>query len=97
LTTGLLDAATFGNCFIRIFVKQESDELLTKYADTRRKAWLKVTNPESTAFKHRVSSMEPEHVEERTKFFDALNNDPNIQEYIGRSMSEMLVDFSTED
>jgi len=40
--------------------------------------------------------MEPEHVEERTKFFDALNNDPNIHEYIGRSMSENACRFQHE-
>lgn len=76
--------------------KGESDDLLSQYAEVRRKAWVDVTNPESTAFKYRVSSMAPEHVEERKHFFDALNNDPNIHKMIANSMNEVLNDFSTE-
>jgi hypothetical protein len=68
LTTGLLDAAALGNCLIRFLVIHD---LLMKYVDVRRKAWVKITNPEPTGFKYRVSSMNPEHVEERKRFFDA--------------------------
>jgi 2-polyprenyl-6-methoxyphenol hydroxylase-like FAD-dependent oxidoreductase len=96
LTTGLLDAATLGNCLIRVIVKGESDNLLTKYATVRRKAWVEVTNPESTAFKYRVSSMKPEHVEERKHFFDALNNDPNIHKFIANSMNEVLEELQLD-
>ena len=93
LTTGLLDAACLGNCLIRILTKKEPDTLLTQYAETRRKAWLTVTDPESTAFKHRLSSTEPQHIKDREGFFYALNNDPNVYTHIANSMNEVLEDL----
>lgn len=93
MTTGLLDAASLGNCLIRVLVKNEPDALLTKYAESRRNAWLTVTNPESTAFKHRLSSTDPQHVQDREKFFDALNNDPEVYTHIANSMNEVLEDL----
>jgi 2-polyprenyl-6-methoxyphenol hydroxylase-like FAD-dependent oxidoreductase len=96
LTTGHLDAASLGNCLIRIIVEKESDELLSRYAKVRREAFVNVTNPESIGFKHRVSSMEPQHVEERGKFFEALNNDPEFHNHVAKSMAEVFQDFSSE-
>jgi 2-polyprenyl-6-methoxyphenol hydroxylase-like FAD-dependent oxidoreductase len=93
LTTGLLDAATLGNCLIRVVSKNEPDTLLTKYAETRRNAWLSVTDPESTAFKHRLSSTEPQHVKDREAFFHALNYDPKVYEHLANSMNEVLEDL----
>lgn len=96
LTTGLLDAATLGNCLIRIMIKGESDTLLDRYAESRKKAWVEVTNVESAAFKNRLVSIEPEHVEERSRYFDALNNDPNIHRRIANSLNEVLQDLSAD-
>jgi 2-polyprenyl-6-methoxyphenol hydroxylase-like FAD-dependent oxidoreductase len=96
LTTGLLDAATLGNCLIRMLVKGESDILLTRYADSRRKAWVDVTNAESAAFKYRLSSTDPKHVAERERYFNALNNDPDIHRRIANSMNEVLQDLSAD-
>lgn len=70
--------------------------MLSKYAESRRNAWLEVTNKESTAFKHRVSSMRPEHVKEREQFFDALNNNPDVHLHIANSMNEVLEDLSAD-
>jgi hypothetical protein len=71
--------------------------VLAQYgADVRRDAFVKVTNPESIAFKQRVSSVEPEHVEDRNKFFEALNNDPEFHSQFAKSMAQVFQDFSTE-
>jgi hypothetical protein len=40
--------------------------------------------------------MAPEHVEERKRFFDALNNDPNIHKNIASSMNAVLEDLSLD-
>jgi len=96
LTTGLLDAATLGNCLTRVIAKGESETLLDKYAEQRRKAWADVTDKESAAFKFRLSSMKPEHVAERNRYFNALNNDPDIHRRIADSMNEVLQDLSIE-
>jgi 2-polyprenyl-6-methoxyphenol hydroxylase-like FAD-dependent oxidoreductase len=96
LTTGLLDAATLGNCLIRVIVNGEAELLLDKYAEQRRKAWVDVTDKESAAFKFRLSSMKPEHVAERKRYFNALNNDPEIHRRIANSMNEVLQDLSVE-
>ena len=49
---------------------------------------------ESSAFKFRLSSMKPEHVAERKRYFNALNNDPEIHRRIANSMNEVLQDLS---
>jgi hypothetical protein len=78
-----------------MFVQHESDVLLTRYEESRRKAW-DVTNKESAAFKFRLSSVKPEHIEERQRYFNALNNDPSIHRRIADSMNEVLHDLSVD-
>jgi hypothetical protein len=77
-------------------LKDESDVLLDRYAESRRKAWVEVTDKESAAFKNRLTSTQPEHVEERKRYFNALNNDPDIHRRIANSMNEVLQDLSSD-
>lgn len=81
---------------IRVITKGESDDLVTKYSEIRRKAWIDVTDKESTMFKHHLTSTQPEHVEARNAFFNAINNDPDFPKKMAESMNatmpELLLD-----
>lgn len=94
MTTGLLDAASLGNCLIRIISKGESnpDCLLQQYADVRRKAFIDYTNPTSIANKHRLMSDEPEEVKRRDQFFAKVNGDPEFLREMAHQMNEVLED-----
>lgn len=93
MTTGLLDSAALGNCFIRIFNhKEEANQLLERYARLRRDAWINFTNPQSIEFKLRVHSFKPEAERARLDFFDALNNDPSINLKIATMMNQVVED-----
>ncbi|PNS18824.1 hypothetical protein CAC42_5363 [Sphaceloma murrayae] len=93
LTTGLMDAAALGNCFIKIYkYKQPADEILERYAQVRRDAWINFTNPGSIDFKLRVHSNHPDVAASREKFFDALNNDPDIHLKMATMMNEVIQD-----
>jgi 2-polyprenyl-6-methoxyphenol hydroxylase-like FAD-dependent oxidoreductase len=96
LTTGLLDAATLGNVMIRVINKGESDDLVTKYSEIRRKAWIEVTDKESTMFKHHLTSTQPDHVEARNGFFNAINNDPDLGKRMAESMNATLPELSLD-
>ncbi|KAF4555598.1 FAD-binding domain-containing protein 29 [Elsinoe fawcettii] len=93
LTTGLMDAAALGNCFIKIYKYNEpAQHLLERYAEVRKEAWVKYTNPGSIDFKLRVHSTHPDAVASREKFFDALNNDPDIHVKMATMMNEVIQD-----
>ncbi|TKX21882.1 FAD-binding domain-containing protein 33 [Elsinoe australis] len=99
LTTGLMDAAALGNCFTRIYkYKEPADRLLERYAEVRKEAWVKYTNPGSIDFKLRVHSEHPDAVASRKGFFDALNNDPDIHMKMATMMNEVIQDeFSSPE
>ena len=75
LTGGLLDATVLGNAFNRVY-KGESEALLDMYAEIRRKNFLEFTNPTSIANMKRLNTTDPKVIEERNKFFKAVNNNP---------------------
>lgn len=88
-----MDAAALGNCFTRIYKHKESaDHLLQRYAEVRKEAWVKYTNPGSIDFKLRVHSEYPDAVASRKGFFDALNNDPDIHMKMATMMNEVIQD-----
>ncbi|KAG8627709.1 hypothetical protein KVT40_003582 [Elsinoe batatas] len=66
--------------------------LLERYAEVRKEAWVKYTNPGSIEFKLRVHSTYPDAVASREKFFGALNNDPDIHLKMATMMNEVIQD-----
>ncbi|OQV05083.1 FAD binding domain-containing protein [Cladophialophora immunda] len=93
LTTGLLDAAALGNCFIRIFQNHEqADPLLERYARVRRDTWIRFTNVQSIDFKLRVHSFHPDVEAARNGLFNALNNDPSMHLKMAMVMNETTED-----
>ncbi|KAF2226884.1 hypothetical protein BDZ85DRAFT_230643 [Elsinoe ampelina] len=66
--------------------------LLERYAEVRKEAWVKYTNPGSIDFKMRVHSTHPDAVASREKFFGALNNDPDIHLKMATMMNEVIQD-----
>jgi len=79
-----------GNVLKRIFKLGEPDELLSKYADTRREAFLNFTNPLSIANKHRLSATDPQNVAEREFFFNKLKTDDEFQKMVNRGMDKAM-------
>ncbi|KAL2824971.1 FAD binding domain-containing protein [Aspergillus pseudoustus] len=65
LTTGLLDATHLAKALHEVVKQGVSPNVLTTYADTRRRIFLERTNPISTANLMRLCSREPAHVKER--------------------------------
>jgi hypothetical protein len=53
----------------------ESEDLLSEYERTRRRAFLEWKNPLSIGNKERLTSTNPEKVAERREFFKNLNTD----------------------
>jgi hypothetical protein len=81
---------------IRVINEGESDDLVTKYSEIRRKAWIEVTDKESTMFKHHLTSTQPDHVEARNGFFNAINNDPDLGKRMAESMNATLPELSLD-
>jgi 2-polyprenyl-6-methoxyphenol hydroxylase-like FAD-dependent oxidoreductase len=90
LTTGILDAAVLGNVLNRILKLGESEDLLSEYEGTRRKAFLEFTNPLSIANKERMTSTDPAKVAEREWFFNKLNTDEDFHLMINRGMDHAM-------
>jgi len=90
LTTGILDAAVLGNVLNRILKLGESDDLLSDYESTRRRAFLEFTNPLSIGNKERLTSIDPEKVAEREFFFNKLNTEPDFHILVNRSMDKAV-------
>ena len=91
LTTGLLDATVCGNALGRIF-KGESDSLLDKYAESRRKVFLTFTNPVSILNKERVMSTDPVVIRKREEFFDKISNDKEFRRNMRSGLVNLLPD-----
>lgn len=93
LTGGILDAFCFGNALKRVIVAGESDELLTKCADSRRNAWSEVTNKLSQDNMERLYSVDPHIGAARDGFFRKLN-DPeqglNFAKMVQRGFGKMI-------
>lgn len=95
LTGGLLDAFCFGNALKRVLVGGESDDLLTTCADSRRNAWVEVTNKLSQDNLHRLYSTEPEVAAGREGFFKKLNDPvgrPAFAKMVQSSFNKMMPD-----
>jgi 2-polyprenyl-6-methoxyphenol hydroxylase-like FAD-dependent oxidoreductase len=90
LTTGILDAAVLGNVLNRILKLGESDELLSEYERTRRKAFLEFTNPLSISNKERLTSTDPAKVGEREWFFNKLKTDDEFHVMVNRGMDKAM-------
>jgi len=90
LTSGILDAAVAGNALNRILKLGESDDLLSDFAETRRKAFLEFTNPLSIANKERLTSTDPKTVAERNWFFNKLNTDDEFQKIVNQGMDRAM-------
>ena len=90
MTIGILDAAVLGNILNRILKLGASDDLLSEYERTRRKAFLEFTNPLSIGNKERLTSTDPEKVAERECFFDKLNTEPQFHVVVNRSMDKAM-------
>ena len=76
-----------GNVFHRILLLGESEDLLSEYERTRRRAFLEWTNPLSIGNKERLTSTDPEKVAERQEFFKSLNTDPEyVKVVLGKRM-----------
>lgn len=74
LTTGLLDAAHLGKALRQILLEQVNTDILTKYAETRRRIFIERTNPVSHANLLRLCSEQPADIVERKETFAKLNN-----------------------
>jgi hypothetical protein len=90
LTTGILDAAVLGNVLNRILKLGESDDLLSEYERTRRRALLEFPNPLSINNKERLPSTDPAKVGEREMFFNKLNTDDKFHVMVNRGMDKAM-------
>jgi len=54
LTGGLLDAAALGDALVLLHQGKASQDILSKYAESRRQIFLDVVNPITTANKRRM-------------------------------------------
>lgn len=92
-----MDAAALGTILIRLLVKgdaDKSDQLLRRYGDVRRKAFVEYSNPQSMENKLRLHSEDPTVVESRDEFFRALNTKPKETSIM---MASQMNEFLDED
>ena len=78
LTSGIIDAASYGNALARVIKDGEAESLVTACAESRRRAWLEVTNPASQINVRRLRASDEDAVKEREHFFYSLNTDPDF-------------------
>ena len=75
LTTGLCDAGALGDCFIGIFKKGCTNDILDKYAEIRRQKFLEITNPISKGNIERLYKLNPETAVQEDPFLKEMNED----------------------
>lgn len=95
LTGGILDAFCFGNALRRVIVDGESDELLTRCSNSRRDAWLEVTNKLSQDNMQRLYASTTSAVAAREGFFQKLNDPVNGHSFaktVQSSFGKMIPD-----
>jgi hypothetical protein len=54
----------------------EPEEIITRALDSRRKTWLEITNPTSSANYLRLCSVDENVSAQRAEFFHKMNHDP---------------------
>jgi len=89
LTTGILDAFTYGNALSRV-AHGEPDSLLTDCANSRRTAWIEATNQLSQANMKRLYGFDEATVKAREGFFHLLKTDPSFPAKVRSGFDKML-------
>lgn len=93
LTGGLLDAGALADALIAVFTGEATDDILSRYAEVRRKVFLEIVNPTSQANKLRLHSTNPDTVGDTDPFLRALREaDTNTKQKI-RGHEGLAVDM----
>ena len=90
LTSGILDAFSYGNALVRVIQNGEPDDLLTQCANSRRDAWINVTNELSQANIRRLYGFDEESVAMREGFFAKLKADPDFPVKVRAGFDKMI-------
>ncbi|RFU32254.1 hypothetical protein B7463_g4056, partial [Scytalidium lignicola] len=90
LTGGICDAFAYGNALVRVLKKGESDSLLTDCANSRRNAWLTMTNVLSQGNIKRLYGFDEEGIGAREEFFSRLKVDESFSKDIRGKFDKML-------
>lgn len=90
LTSGILDAYAYGNALVRHLKNGESDDILTRCANSRRRVWHDFTDPTSEANYVRLIAASEKDVREREVFFQRLQADPSFPTVLRKKMDDMM-------
>lgn len=92
----MLDAAHLGQALGQVLVEGGHSDLLTRYADVRRKIFLEKTDPITTKNLLRLFSQESPDVEERKEFFTKFSNPKNIVSNLPTLMPDMALTSTSQ-
>ena len=90
LTGGILDAFCYGNALVRVVKRGESEQILRQCAESRRQAWLDVTNNLSQANVRRLHAFDPEGTKAREEFFGKLKTDDQFPKIMRAGFDKMI-------
>ncbi len=91
LTGGILDAGALGDVLLAVMKEGKSDSLLDRYSEVRRKVFLEIVDPRSTANVRRISENDPDTVGQTDPFLKLLI-DPAIDKSKLRGLDDLYVD-----